>query len=357
MKVLVIDDEPIARRMIGNALQEGGYDVITALDGEEGLELLKTHQCQLVVTDWEMPKMHGIDFCKAVRNGTFPHYIYIIMVTARKRPIDTISGLTVGADDYVSKPFNPGELLMRVNAGRRIIGLESHGLTIYALARLAESRDTDTGAHLERVRAYCRTLGLRLMQNPDFAELIDQEFIRLLYETSPLHDIGKVAIPDSILLKPGKLTEAEFEVMKTHTLHGADTLSAAMSQFPHVGFLKMAHDITLSHHERYDGTGYPNGISDDAIPLAARIVALADVYDALTSKRVYKDAYPHEQASSIIVEGSGTHFDPAIVDAFLDVEQEFIEIRNHHQEEPHATDNADPIETEKATTFAPALSQ
>lgn len=204
MNVLVIDDEAIARRMVENTLEDGGYNVITAVNGEQGLELLKQFECQLVVTDWEMPTMNGIDFCKAVRSGDFPHYVYVIMVTARDRPSDTISGLTIGADDYVTKPFNPGELLMRVNTGRRIIGMESREMTIFAQAKLAESRDPETGAHLERVRAYCRTLALQLQPNPAFKDAVDDTFVRLVYETSPLHDIGKVAVPDRIQLKPGK---------------------------------------------------------------------------------------------------------------------------------------------------------
>ncbi len=332
MKVLVIDDEAIARRTIENTLKEGGYEVMTAADGRQGLDLLIESECQLVVTDWEMPGMNGLDFCKAVRKGDFPHYVYVIMVTARDRPADAISGLTVGADDYVTKPFNPGELLMRVNTGRRIIGMESCEMTIFALAKLAESRDPETGAHLERVRSYCRTLALQLQRNRSFENEVDDTFVRLVYETSPLHDIGKVAIPDCILLKPGRLTDREFDLMKTHTLCGAETLAAAVAQFPNARFLQMAYEIALSHHEQYDGSGYPNGLSGDGIPLAGRIVALADVYDALTSKRVYKAAYSHEIARSIITDGSGSHFDPSIIDAFLDVENDFIQIRKQYRD-------------------------
>ena len=333
MKVLVIDDEAIARRTIEHTLKEGGYDVITAVNGQQGLNLLNQTECQLVVTDWEMPGMDGIEFCKAVRNGDFPHYVYVIMVTARNRASDTIAGLTVGADDYVTKPFNPGELLMRVNTGRRIIGIESREITIFTLAKLAESRDPKTGAHLERVRSYCRALGLQLQRNPQFENEVDDAFVRLIYETSLLHDIGKVAIPDSILLKPGKLTDREFNVMKTHTLHEAETLASAAAQFPHARFLQMARDIALCHHEKYDGSGYPNGLSGDDIPLAGRIVALADVYDVLTSKRVYKAAYSREIARLIVTDGSGSQFDPSIVDAFLAVEDEFIQLRKQLRDE------------------------
>jgi putative two-component system response regulator len=327
MDVLVVDDDSIARRAIKNTLNAGGYNVITAPDGRKGLELLMRHGLQLVVIDWEMPVMDGIEFCKVIRNTDSQHYVYVIMVTARDRSIDTIVGLTVGADDYVTKPFNPGELLMRVNTGQRIIGMESCEMTIFALAKLAESRDSETGAHLERVRSYCRVLAEKLQQNANFREEVDNNYVRLLYKTSPLHDIGKVAIPDSVLLKPGRLTKDEFEIMQTHTLHGGETIESLLKHFPNAGFLKMARDIIISHHEKYDGSGYPHGLVGDSIPLCGRIVAVADVYDALTSKRVYKDSFSHDRARSIIVEGSGQHFDPALVDAFLKTEGLFLEIR------------------------------
>lgn len=332
MKVLVIDDEAIARRTIENTLKEGGYEVMTAVNGQQGLDLLKRHEFQLVVTDWEMPGMNGIDFCKAVRSGDFPHYVYVIMVTSRNRPNDTISGLAVGADDYVPKPFNPGELLMRVNTGQRIIGMESREMTIFALAKLAESRDPETGAHLERVRSYCRVLALLLQQKAKFHDEVDDNYVRLLYETSPLHDIGKVAIPDCILLKPGRLTNDEFDTMKTHTVRGAETIESLLQQFPNAGFLKMARDIILSHHEKYDGSGYPHRLAGEGIPLCGRIVAVADVYDALTSKRVYKDAFSHDAARSIIVDDAGKHFDPVIVETFLEAEYEFIRIRERYED-------------------------
>lgn len=332
MDVLVVDDEAIARRTVENTLREGGYNVLTAANGREALELLKRHQIQLVVIDWEMPVMSGIEFCKVIRSGDSPHYVYIIMVTSRSRPADTIAGLTVGADDYVPKPFNPGELLMRVNTGQRIIGMESREMTIFALAKLAESRDPETGAHLERVRSYCRVLALRLQQNARLRDAVDDNYVRLLYETSPLHDIGKVAIPDSVLLKPGRLTADEFEIMKSHTVRGAETIESLLKEFPNAGFLQMARDIILSHHEKYDGSGYPRGIAGEDIPLCGRIVAVADVYDALTSKRVYKDAFSHDAARSIIVDDTGKHFDPPIVDAFLESEAEFIQIRQRYED-------------------------
>jgi putative two-component system response regulator len=244
-----------------------------------------------------------------------------------------LEGLSAGVDDYVTKPFQPSELVMRVNTGRRIIATESRDMTIFVLAKLAESRDPETGAHLERVRSYCHALAEHLQHSARFSGELDDDYVRLIFETSPLHDIGKVAIPDSVLLKPSRLTAQEFEIMKTHTLHGAKTLSAAMHEFPNAAFLRMAYDIALSHHEHFNGSGYPRGLAGEAIPLCGRIVALADVYDALTSKRVYKDAMSHAAAKAIIVSETGKHFDPAVVDAFLKLDDEFVAIRARYAED------------------------
>jgi len=323
MDVLIVDDEPISRLATAQTLQSAGYGVIVACNAEEALAQLNQVNLQLVVCDWSMPGMSGLDLCRAIRSNKLHRYVYIVMLTSHNRPQDTLEGLEAGADDYVTKPFNSAELVLRVNTGRRIIRTESSDITIFALAKLAESRDSDTGAHLERVRSYCRLLAQELQLRPAFRDVINDDYVRLIYETSPLHDIGKVAIPDSILLKPGKLTADEFEVMKTHTVHGAQTLAAAMNEFPNVEFLRMAHDIALCHHERYDGGGYPRGLAGQAIPLSGRIVALADVYDALTSKRVYKNAMGHAEARALIVVENGAHFDPDIVDAFLHVEDYF----------------------------------
>ena len=332
MNVLVVDDEPIARRVAAHTLEQAGYDVTTAQDGREALDILARGQHRLVVSDWVMPGMNGVELCRAIRSGQFSRYIYFIMLTGQTRPKETIEGLGAGADDYIGKPFNPGELILRVNIGRRIIGLETRDMTIFMLAKLAESRDSETGEHLERVRSYCRLIAKHLQDDPKFRQQVDDEYVGLVYQTSPLHDIGKVAIPDRILLKPGRLTAEEFEIMKTHTTHGAETIEAAMEQYPGTPFLEMARDIALGHHERYDGSGYPRGVAGDAIPLSARIMALADVYDALTSRRVYKQAFSHEKAKSIITEETGVHFDPAMLAIFLAHEPQFIAIREQFAE-------------------------
>jgi putative two-component system response regulator len=326
MDILVVDDEPIARCLLHRILSAEGYRVTLASDAEQALSLVKEQGHQFVVSDWKMPGMSGLDLCGAIRAAQLSRYVYFIMVTSNDRPIDRISGYTMGIDDYVSKPYNPSELLLRVNAGRRIVQLETSQLTIFALAKLAESRDPETGAHLDRVRNYCRVLAEELRSHPRFSDRIDDDFIDLMFRTSPLHDIGKVAVPDQILLKPGRLTKQEFDVMKAHTIRGAETIRSLLSEFPNVHFLRMAHDIILSHHEKYDGSGYPQGLAGENIPLCGRIMALADVYDALTSKRVYKDAFGHQESRDLIVRESGKHFDPDIVQAFLSREKEFLEI-------------------------------
>jgi response regulator RpfG family c-di-GMP phosphodiesterase len=205
---------------------------------------------------------------------------------------------------------------------------EVRNLTIFSLARLAEMRDTDTGSHLERVREYTRILADQLRIRNDYGGVIDDAFVELLYVTSPLHDIGKVSIPDAVLLKPGRLDEVEYEIMKTHAETGAEALGRALEEFPDADFFRMAKDIAGCHHERIDGEGYPNGMRGKEIPLSARIFSVVDVYDALVSKRVYKEAFTPVIAKSIITQGAGTQFDEDVVAAFIKCEAAFIETYN-----------------------------
>lgn len=208
---------------------------------------------------------------------------------------------------------------------------ETRDVVIFAMARLAESRDPETGAHIERVSSYCQALAEGLAIAGPYQSQVDPEFAQLMFATSPLHDIGKVGIPDDILLKPGRLSDREFEVMKSHAQIGADTLDAALLRFPNARFLRIARNIAATHHERFDGSGYPQGLKGRDIPLCGRIAALADVYDALTSRRVYKASMAHDVARGIIIKESGTHFDPAIVDAFLEIETTFKEIHARYK--------------------------
>jgi len=332
MQILIVDDNEIALDVLSLALTQAGHDVVTASDGQEALEIIRRAECRLVISDWEMPRMNGLELCRRIREEELPGYVYLILLTARNGTESIVGGLSAGADDFLTKPFVPEELRVRVRAAERILALETRDVAIFAMAKLAESRDPETGAHLERVRTYSRILAQQLARHERYGADVDSDFVRLIFLTSPLHDIGKVGIPDCVLLKPGRLSNREFDIMKTHTTIGAETLEAAAQHFPGVQFLQMAKEIALTHHERFDGTGYPHGICGYEIPLSGRIVALADVYDALTSKRVYKEAFAHDVAHGIIVSERGKHFDPDVVDAFLECESEFMLVRDRYVE-------------------------
>lgn len=332
LRILIVDDDEVSLEISRRTVERAGYTVTVARNGREALETLRRDQCRLVITDWEMPELDGIELCKAIRSDEFNGYVYVILLTSRGATKDIVAGLTAGADDFMTKPFDPAELRVRVRAGVRILGMETRDLAIFAMAKLAESRDSDTGAHLERIRCYSRIVAEYLSKQPKFADTVDADYVRMIYLTSPLHDIGKVGIPDSVLLKPARLSDREFDMMKEHAAIGAATLDAALKVHPEAEFLQMGRDIALTHHERWDGSGYPQGLSGRNIPLCGRIVALADVYDALTSKRVYKDAFEHELVRSIIVAESGSHFDPDVVQAFLATEAEFIAVRQRYSD-------------------------
>lgn len=327
MYVLIVDDDDVSVAIVEGILAQMGYKSRVARNGREALQMLRNEPTHLVITDWEMPEMNGIELCEAIRREDFNGYVYIIMITGRDGDEQKIQGLHAGADNFITKPLNPAELLVCLKTAERILALETRDLAIFALAKLAESRDNETGAHIERVQAYTRILAEQLATTEKYASVIDGEYIRLIHQTSPLHDIGKVGIPDAILLKPGKLDDRELAIMRTHAELGARTLDAALERFPSAKFLQMARAIAATHHEKFDGSGYPAGLAGEQIPLSGRIVALADVYDALTSKRVYKPAMSHQQARGIIISESSRHFDPDVVAAFLTREAEFIRVR------------------------------
>jgi len=326
MKILVVDDDFVSRRLIAHNLKQQGFEVFLACNGSEALQIRAEHDCRLVITDWEMPAMDGIELSTRIRSESCSGYVYIIIMTGFDERKHLLQAMNAGADDYMTKPFDPEELAVRVKVAKRVLSLESREVAILAMAKLAESRDFETGLHVERVGRYSRILAKDLLQNNKYVETISPNFPALLELTSALHDIGKVGIPDAILLKPDRLNDDEFNIMKKHAEIGAATLASALEVYPDADFLRMAYDIALSHHERWNGSGYPNKIAGEAIPLSARIVAIADVYDALTSRRVYKPSMEHTAARLIILNESGKHFDPAIVDAFLRVESEFVKI-------------------------------
>ncbi len=333
MRILIVDDDNLDAEFLEHALVKFGYEVSVAKNGREAFDLIRGGRYRLVVSDWEMPEMTGVELCRRVRQGYAGSYVYIILVTARQGTHNVVEGLNAGADDFITKPIHPQELCVRIRAGERVLGLEARELVIFSMAKMAESRDTDTGAHLERMREYCRVLAECLSSEEKFRAQMDGDFVQLMDLTCPLHDIGKVGIPDEVLLKPGRLSREEFEIMKQHTVIGSETLDAAARAHPEAKFLCMARDIARSHHEKFDGSGYPDSLAGESIPLCGRIVALADVYDALTTKRVYKPAFSTEKARAIITEDSGSHFDPDIVRAFCDNEDRFLAIHDRFAEE------------------------
>lgn len=357
-RVLLVDDDPVCLELLQELVRELGYEVETASDGQEAFEMICQGDFRIVVSDWQMPGLSGIELCGRVRSRQLSAYVYFILITSLDREENLVQGLQAGADDFLGKPIDPEELRVRLRVADRITSLESRDVIIFSLAKLAESRDTETGAHLERMREYSRLLALELSQTEKYRDVVDADYVRTIFLTSPLHDIGKVGIPDNVLLKPGKLTKDEFEVMKKHVEIGAETLDAAVESHPQADYLRFARDIAWSHHEKYNGKGYPRGLAGEDIPLCGRIVAVADVYDALTTARVYKKAFSHEKSRQIIVDGRGTDFDPDVVDAFIRREDDFIRVRkqldgDRSQEEtagflPTTVDNQVNVEPEPA---------
>ncbi|MGI9518004.1 MAG: HD domain-containing phosphohydrolase [Pirellulaceae bacterium] len=327
MKILTVEDSATDALVVRHALESQGHEVTVVDSAEAAIEELRQSNYPVVICDWELPGLDGLELCRLIRNRTANYYTYVIMLTSRTEKKYVIEGLAAGADDYLAKPFAPEELFFRIRVADRLLSLQGRDVIIFSLAKLAESRDTETGAHLERIREYCKLLTEGLAKKDKYRDQIDADYIASIYLTSPLHDIGKVGIPDSILLKPGKLNKDEFEVMKQHAAIGGETLDAAAEKHPNHAYLRMARDIAMTHHEKFDGSGYPRGLAAGDIPLCGRIVAVADAYDALTSKRVYKGAIEHDRAVQIIVDDTGTHFDPEIVDVFLQYADQFNEIR------------------------------
>ena len=353
--VLVVDDTPDNLSLMSGLLKDE-YRVKVANGGERALAIATTVPGpDIILLDVMMPGMSGHDVCRRLKADPATAGIPVVFLTARSDQEDERLGLELGAVDYITKPISPPVVLARVRnhlelkrAGdllrnhnlmlesevrRRTEDLQTvRDATIVALASLAETRDNETGNHIRRTQHYVRFLAEGLVGHPRFSEFLVPATVDLLHRCAPLHDIGKVGIPDSVLLKPGPLTADEFAVMKTHTTIGHDAIKAAERAMGHTdsSFLRLAGEIALTHHERWDGTGYPQGLAGEAIPIAGRLMAVADVYDALISARVYKPAFTHEFALREIAAGRGTHFDPEIVDVFLGVAGQIREIAQAH---------------------------
>ena len=348
--VLIIDDSPEILGIV-NALLKNDYRIKAANGGEKGLRLAATEpKPDIILLDIMMPDLSGHEVCQRLKADRATRDIPVIFLTAMNNEADEESGFALGAVDYIAKPISGPILRARVKThlgmkiaadfikdknvflvgevSKRARELEFiQDVTILALASLAETRDNETGNHLRRTQHYVRALAEHLQRHPHFSLLLTRTNIELIYKSAPLHDIGKVGIPDHILLKPGRLTAEEFEVMKTHTTLGREAIEHAEQQMGRSApFLAFAKGIAGSHQEKWDGSGYPEGLAGENIPIAARLMAVADVYDALVSMRVYKPPMTHEAATAIIAEGRGSHFDPDIVDAFLSLQSEFKSI-------------------------------
>jgi putative two-component system response regulator len=351
--ILVVDDTPDNIVLLSDVLRSR-YKVEVANSGERCLKLAVKTRPDLILLDVMMPEMDGYAVCDRLKGDPTTRDIPIIFLTARSDEEDERHGLLLGAVDYITKPINPAIVLTRIDTqlrlkaatdflknkneflsaevARRLAELQGiQEVTIMALASLAESRDNETGNHIRRTQAYVRLLAHQLRGHPRFAEILTEPVVDLIYKSAPLHDIGKVGIADSILLKPGRLTTEEFEIMKTHTTIGRDAIERAETALGKpVEFLRIAKEMAYSHQEKWNGSGYPQGIAGDAIPVSARLMAVADVYDALISRRVYKPPMSHDEAATIIVDGRDKHFDPDMVDAFVELEDRFRNISERY---------------------------
>ena len=365
--ILVVDDTGENLTVIGGLLQPF-FRVRVANSGMRALKVARSDpRPDLILLDVMMPEMDGYAVLAELRQDPYTRDIPVMFVTAMDGDQDEEYGLSLGAVDYITKPIRPAILLARVRTHLELKDArdwlrDQNGylegevsrrmrendlikdVSLNALALLAEKRDNETGNHLYRTQAYVEALMQQLQDHPRFRHALSAAQRQLIAKAAPLHDIGKVGIPDHILLKPGRLTPEEFEIMKTHSLIGAEAIEAAIERVvvgdrarldelqgnTPLDFLVVARHIALGHHEKWDGSGYPQGLRGDAIPIPARLMALADVFDALTCKRHYKKAFPLEQAVALLVEGRGTHFDPDVVDAFLAIQDRFADIAQRY---------------------------
>jgi putative two-component system response regulator len=357
--LLLVDDAPENLIALGSLLSDE-YSLKVTRSGADALAAISAGaKPDLILLDVTMPQMDGYETLKRLRQGPRAREIPVIFLTACKSESEEELGFALGAADYITKPFRPSVVRARVRAqleakqARDALRQSNRGLTeqlqrrieeneavqhasLVALAQLAEARDPETGNHIQRTQGYVQILADELAVTAGYGTALDDFYRKQLVRSAPLHDIGKVGIPDSVLLKPGRLTREEFEVMKTHTVLGATALERAMSDSSaSVAFLEIARQIARSHHERWDGTGYPDGLVEDEIPLSARIMAVADAFDAIVSPRVYKEPIPIETARNIILAGAATQFDPIVVGAFDRAFSHFEALALRLADQPH----------------------
>lgn len=354
--ILTVDDNATNLTMLNEILSRR-YKVYPANSGERALHFLTKRIPDLILLDVVMPGLNGYEVLDAIKHT--PEYagIPVIFLTGKDDVPSEAKAFQLGAVDYIQKPINETILLARVKLHlelelykknlEKLVDKRTKQLmnmqdtTLSLLAHLTDYRDKDTGGHIQRTSEYVCCIMNRLLSNELPGYRIDKTFYDNLKKLSPLHDIGKVCIPDSILLKPAKLTDAEFEVMKTHTTSGANLLMEAIEEGGDYSFLHFSHEIVLSHHEKWDGSGYPMGLQGENIPLSGRIMAIADVYDALTTERPYKEAFSHEKSMDIMRDLRGRHFDPVLLDVFCSVEQDIMTIKENLAAEESGEGNAD----------------
>lgn len=344
-RIMIVDDAPANIALLGEALHEK-YEISVATNGQDAIKIAQQAPFpDLILLDIMMPGLDGYEVCRRLKDSVISREIPIIFVTAKGEIEDEAMGFKVGGVDYITKPISPAivrarvrthlalydqnrELAQKVDERTQEVA-HTQDVTIHSMAVLAETRDNETGGHIMRTQHYVKALAEHLMTHKKFRNYLDSSRINLFFKSAPLHDIGKVGIADSILLKPGKLTDDEFNEMKKHTTYGRDAIvksELALGSKNTTSFLRLAREIAYTHHEKWNGRGYPEGLSGDEIPLGGRLMALADVYDALISKRVYKPAFSHKEAVSVITEERGEHFDPDLVDGFLQIEERFKQI-------------------------------
>ena len=349
-KILIVDDQANNTELLEAYLAPQGYDVIIASSGRQALEELSGGEIDLILLDVMMPGMDGFEVTRLIREDENSRMIPVVLVTALHETEDRIKGIEAGCDDFISKPIDRMELLARVRSLLKIKAYndllknyrkelesevaartedlknaldklrESSLETIYRLSMASEYKDEDTGAHIKRMSLYSAAVATRMN--------LDENTIRLLLYSSPMHDVGKIGIPDLILLKPGKLDAAEWKIMMQHTNIGAGILKGSEAEF-----IRMGEQIARGHHEKWDGTGYPDGLKGTEIPVVCRITAIADVFDALTSRRPYKEPFSVEKSMSIITEGRGSHFDPDVFDAFIAIKDDILSIKDQFENE------------------------
>ena len=329
--LLLIEDEPTQRHLLHSQLEQQGFHVFSVADGREGLKTWREHDSiRIVLTDLALPGMDGVDVVQAIRSSE-RRYTYLMVLTISDNKETLIRALEAGADDFVGKPVLREELALRLQGALRLLRLEDQYKLVGAMTELAALRRGEASSHFQRLKQYCAILADDLRQHQPHLGL-NKQMVEDISNASVLHDIGTMIIPDQLLRKRGKLTAEEFETMKMHTTHGGRVLKELHEQTGSL-YLQLAYELASTHHERWDGSGYPEGLKGEEIPLAGRIVALADAYDALRSRKPYKDPMPAEYAESVINLGSGAQFDPMLVESFMRVKAIFVSIHDQYRDQ------------------------